>query len=689
MTTYIDDSDEFENKLSLIVRKPQEGKTFICITSIISDITQDIHIVLTMNTLSAGMQFFGRMEEKIGSQKIIVFNSDKKSAGNCHHAKRSEDVIKLIKNNNIQVVVCCAHIKRFRESLLHIFNDLQDSKSFVEKNKRFKIHIDEAHKYIPENREYIRAINLYPIVTKIVGYSASPDPIFITDPNDNLFNRISICDVEKELSIIRSKEYFGVIDCIPNIIENKVNIDNLYKEYINNCELNIPQDIIEISQFEQNQTNVPKRWYGQNFPFSMGNELFFFSYLEYVFSNEIPKLIKPSQFSYHFIPAYLRKFTHYQTAKIILNHYNDANVIVINGNGIQLLRMLNIDNDYVMKIIKTNKEIKPLNSSHAKLLLEPSFVIQTLISDYLDKPTFITGYVCVGMSVTLVNETLGNFDSIVMAHNHFKDEDLYQLCRFLFNYVSWKPESKEKIKKTNFISLRRSVFDICLDYEKYIEKLISEYSGKTCTLNETRDIKEIEKTKSQILKERLNTIVDKSDWFTLNVDESLGTYMSKMMWECAEKFYCKQSGNKTLPEKSKPTKDNTGKYICSLTKEKIPYSKSKFEKEISGIKTWHSLLFLTKDKLNYASRIFIAYDDLNDPTNSKYTIYIRYASIKDNDESREILKEFVEKRKSSNSSDNSSNDSSDNTSDNSDDISDTSDDVSDTSDDVSDTSDDS
>ena len=48
MSEYID-IDEVENKLSIIVRKPQEGKTFICITSIVRDHSKDIHIVLTMN----------------------------------------------------------------------------------------------------------------------------------------------------------------------------------------------------------------------------------------------------------------------------------------------------------------------------------------------------------------------------------------------------------------------------------------------------------------------------------------------------------------------------------------------------------------------------------------------------------------------------------------------------------------
>jgi hypothetical protein len=79
----MDYEEEYENKLSLVIRKVQEGKTYICTNMINNDKTNDIHIVLTMNTLSAGMQFFGRMEEMIGSKNIVVFNSNAKSSVSC------------------------------------------------------------------------------------------------------------------------------------------------------------------------------------------------------------------------------------------------------------------------------------------------------------------------------------------------------------------------------------------------------------------------------------------------------------------------------------------------------------------------------------------------------------------------------------------------------------------------------
>ena len=177
--------NDIESKLSLIIRKPQEGKTFICIKNILED-NKNIHIVLTMNTLQSGIQFFGRMEEEISPKNIIVFNSNKKTAGKCHHAKEVADVWShLEKNPNVKVIILCAHTKRFSNSIPNIL------KNYPHWFKgQFKIHIDEAHKYIPENRDYVRLYNELDIVESIVGYSATPDSIWTSKKSDILFHKI-------------------------------------------------------------------------------------------------------------------------------------------------------------------------------------------------------------------------------------------------------------------------------------------------------------------------------------------------------------------------------------------------------------------------------------------------------------------------------------------------------------------
>jgi hypothetical protein len=635
------DLEEVNNKLSLVVRKPQEGKTFICITSITSDASSDVHIVLTMNTLSAGMQFFGRMEEEVGPKNIIVFNSKKSSAGNCLYAKNSSEVFRLLKSNpTVKVVVCCANKRRFSESLMEIFKDAEDSNCFTSQNRKFKLHIDEAHKYIPENRDYVRQFNACDMVSKMVGYSASPDPIFTMDPNDSLFNSIYICDIESEYGMIRSPDYFGVKNCSPVIIENEIREDALLQLYGGAFEGPVPEHIVRLSltekEREKGDTLRLRSWYGKSFPFSIGDEKLLFSFLEYI----LPRFITTSGFSYHFVPAYCRKTTHYQIAEMILQRVEDANIIVINGNGIQLVRMLTVSGRQVPKIIKTGKEIIPVDEQHKKALLEPSFVIQTLISDYPDRPTFVTGLVCVGMSVTLVNETLGNFDTIVMAHHHYKKEDIYQLCRFLFSYIKWSEESRAKIKRTKFMCLQREVYDIAIDYELYIEKLSTEHAGQMCGLAESRGIQPVPPTEKQLRRKELDSLLPfvQFEWKRFEVDGE-DPEDEQAQIERAEKYFLRKSGKAiTNRSRAKPWSEDPRFLACAITGKRGVYLAEDIEKKVKGNRTWDAYFQLLANKTRYASRMLVGYESLDNP--AKYTIYIKSAVLQETDEVRAILAKY-------------------------------------------------
>lgn len=643
MTDYV--SEEFVNKLSLVIRKPQEGKTFICINSITTDASQDIHIVLTMNTLSAGMQFFGRMEEKVGSNNIIVCNSKKSSAGNCLYAKNVLDILKhLKKNTGVKVIVFCAHKTRFEDTLMELFENATDSIQFQQQKRKFKVHIDEAHRYIPENRPYVRQFNMMEIVSKMTGYSASPDPIFSLNAEDVLFNSIYICDIEKEFGMIRSNEYFGVKNCLPRIVENVISEEEILEQInMSSC---VPEHIVRLSLTDkERETGVvnDKCWYGRSHMFNHGDELLLLSYIRYI----LPLLnIDSYVFNYHFVPAYCRKITHYQIAELILMAFNDANVVIINGNGIELLRFVSVSGVLQMKKIKSSKQIIPRDDAHKKQLLEPSFVVQTLIAETANNPTFVTGFVCVSMSVTLVNEHLGNFDNIVMAHQHCKKEDLYQLCRFLCNYTSWTPENKLKIKQTNFVCLKREVYDICLNYENHIEKLSSDYAGQYCSLNEVHNIEPIQPSEKTIRRLELDSIQDfvRYEWKTFEVEDLED---AELQFKRAEKYFSKQSG-KEITSRSKPKafKDDPRFYACSITGHVTRFTTEQVEERIKGNKTWDSYFQLLPGKTMYATRMFIGYPSFEDCT--RFSIYIKTAILDEtNPRVMEVLEKYGKKRKSS------------------------------------------
>ena len=626
---------ETESKLSLVVRKPQEGKTSICIKYITDDLSSNIiHIVLTMNVLSAGMQFFGRMKEQIGAKRIVVFNSVKKTAGDCHYAKDVTTVKSLIRDNNIKVVVCCAHNKKIKQSIIELIAEVSDSITFREKNIKLRIHIDEAHSYIPPNREFIKAYNKSSAVTQIIGYSATADGIWTQDREDPLFYNILIRDVD-----IRSPYYFGVNRCEFIVHENIYTND----EFINFAE--ISNEISQITIENSGTTSSNPNWLGARSSFSNGNEILFLSFIKYI----LPILnISNDVFSYNFIPAYNRKVTHYECMELILKQYSNANVIIINGKGQQLYR-LNETTGRSYKItdsfeIRENAKLEPSEEKKKKLLnalLEPSYMMQQLIKNTHNCPTFITGLTCVGMSVTLINENIGNFDNVVMDHQHFKRDILYQLCRFLFKYDHWTPENKSKIKTTQFHSLTRNVIDTCIEYEEHDDKICNEFAGKTCTLNEIYgkepEIRELtERELKTIAINSVSLINEGRIWKKFKVYDG----NDDVTWKEAEKFYKEvHPKGKDFTVKTRPAKNANGFYECTDSGKKGVKHLSSF----TGLKDkWSNWMFLRKGVLSYV-RAFVGYDDLNDPT--EYTIFIKYAQLVDNENNHKFLNDYAKDNK--------------------------------------------
>lgn len=620
--------DEIESKLSLVIRKPQEGKTYICITNIIRD-TKSIHIVMTMNTLSAGMQFFGRMENEIGPEKIIVFNSKKQTAGNCLYAKTVTDVYSLLMANpEIKVIVCCAHEKRIKESIVELIRIAGDSVSFIQSKRCFTIHIDEAHKYITANKICIRNYNASSVVNSIIGYSGTPDGIWTDKQTDTLFHKILIRNIEEELQIIRSPHYFGVNCCEFHIFEEEITHDEIVATA--NINPNISQiAFVRADMIEPNE----KLFYYKNWYFDSGNELLLLSYIDLI----IPRMrINPHSFSYHFVPAYTRKATHYEIVEILLKHFPNANVISLNGKGFELYRIRQSENkSYRVKY--GDQILKMASPEQRKWLSEPSNMIHELIKDTPNCPTFVTGFTCVGMSVTFINEAIGNFDSVVMAHQHYSRDKLYQLCRFLFNYTNWSHAGKDKIKPTKFYSLTKSVVDTCLEYEESVERMCTEFAGKKCSLREIQGLGPEEPSEREIKNTDLKAIklsnVDKT-WKKFKIYDG----NDEEEWKKAELFY-ESIMKKKLSGKSRP-KCIDGFYHCSTTAKvaKQPISK------INGLykQSWWSTFQLKSESLSYA-RLFVGYDNLDDQ--SEYTIFVKYAQLEDSADNKKFLEIYGKKPK--------------------------------------------
>lgn len=594
--------------LYAIIRKPQEGKTFICLENIKKNIN-DVHLVITMNTIKSNLQFFSRLKNKFNNDKICIFNSKGKKKENSedfYHCRSVLDVKKNIIYNNVNIIVLCAHSTRFQTSIIDLLNELEDSKTF---NKKIVIHIDEAHSYVPPHRDNIIRMNEFDFVKRINLYSASPFNIWDNSKDIELFKRIFIVDIEKEYDIRKSQHYFGVKDC------DFINIGDEFT-LINQI---IPENILKYSSGQS-------IWFNDSFPFLIGNEHEFLSFvlgtLKFLKQSNY---VNNNNFSYNFIPAYSRKLTHYAIMVYILDIFENGLVVIINGDGTKMY--LKDENNTIIESIVEHSN-------------EPSTQIEKLHNKYPNKPIFITGFHCVGMSVTLINENLGNFDNVIFNHTQYKNnpEILYQLCRFLFNYISWK--NKEKIKKTKLFNKSQEVLKICLDYEKQIDKIDEEMSDSLREQDEvsgniklkTKKIpneKKFEKLEKFCNISRKKIIVDEDD----NEEEKLNELKSEY-----KKWMNKEISNKVLPKKN-----NNGFYECSSTgKLKVHYNCTEF---CNNIKNWDKtsnffLEPLKKNKFKFC-RIYVVYDDKND--NKNYMWYIRKLEIENNNESLEIIKSIFNK----------------------------------------------
>ena len=116
--------------------------------------------------------------------------------------------------------------KRFEKSLVDIIKLLQNHGSF---NKKVAVHIDEAHAYLPSQREAIRRINNFGIVSRIFLCSATPFECWQhegSNNEDNLFKNIFIVDVDEQFNIKKTHEYFGVRNCKHTIVNDILPLKN-------------------------------------------------------------------------------------------------------------------------------------------------------------------------------------------------------------------------------------------------------------------------------------------------------------------------------------------------------------------------------------------------------------------------------------------------------------------------------
>lgn len=585
--------------INIVIRRPQYGKTSICMETIKRQ-DDAIHIILTMNTIKANNQFFERCN-KVFANQLCIFNSKKPMKGDYEdedeyknaqtsHATTVLEVRNCIINESKNIIIACCHPKRFQNSIQGIIDLLEDSRAF---NKKICIHIDEIHEYVRKNREYIEGWNDSHSVKDITGYSATPFKTW----DRGIWEHLYIVDTLEEIS---DPEYFGVKDA--EVI--------VFSDIDEKCiDLDIPEKIDRI------HTGKPlTQWYTKdNTYFDCGDEHTFLCFVKSVITRMRDSGdVCSESFSYNFVPGYKRKATHLGIAFIISEIFPDAVIFVFNGDPKHGNRYMHMEELHKCPEDKeTARQIRKVKEMHPK------------------SPFFVTGFMNVNMSVTLINEKLGNFNNVVFSHDHYiaKQPDvLYQMCRFLFRYSNWRPKYKKRIKHTKVWCNNNNIINTCLNYEQDVinaEKM----GGSLRTIEEVTDRfaniarrVPVEKKHDSISKH-----VEKYEVKQYHVyDKSI----EDMMWGVVKKQYKDFKEVVSVPTQSIPPKNAEGFHNHSFsTTQKGVFTEEEILKKLNGM-AWHSNYQLIKNHLKYA-RIYVGYKNKED--SSSYTIFLRIMQLANND----------------------------------------------------------
>lgn len=238
------------------------------------------------------------------------------------------------------------------------------------------------------------------------------------------------------------------------------------------------------------------------------------------------------------------------------------------------------------------------------------------------------------MSVTLINEELGNFDNVFFSHSQYiskQPEILYQMCRFVFRYSRWSEYNKQLIKCTNLWYSNQEVIDCCLNYENDVinaEKI----GGSLRTIEElTSNFANMGKRIPAIRKhDVISQYVEK---YEIQEYPVYNKNLEDVMWNTVREQY-KIFKGKYPSKKSIPSKNDNGWYthVFSTTIKGI-FTSDNIKSKLDNM-SWHSNFQLVKNTFKYA-RIYVGYKNMEDQ--SSYTIFLRMTTLAENDEVRSHL----------------------------------------------------
>ena len=389
--------------ISLCCLPTQYGKTFIATNYASKRIQEDslygksMHIIVTMDNLlnnaQTALRFNSMLQDNPDMNGKVAIMSCKKMSKDFAHISSMKKLQALTVLPQI-LVVCNNH-----RQLPHI---QQIVSQFTPDSdvKRIFLYFDELHKYIKLSRSCIETLLLNPIVTNIIGLTATPATIWSDDPDSPWYTLKMLPQPVKEMS----PDYNGT-KCMDFAIIDTEEVSQYESEFLEEI-------VSQLSTADQDDYIDCLR------------------FIEYTLNKDSSDILAPNTMT--FIPAASFCHTHRFVRKLVFHLCPQAVIVLINGTE----KTLSYRNDELALVtvkLSDNREIS-------------DGVTQILVSNDIDRtrPIVFTGYICLGMGQTLVNKELGSFTSAIFGKTNMSNEDMYQL----FGRVTGRMRSWPSYRKT-------------------------------------------------------------------------------------------------------------------------------------------------------------------------------------------------------------------------------------------------
>ena len=492
------------NKFVICSLRCQEGKTWVVIKAIQDQDPGTLNIVSTMNSLLNTEQFTNRamvsleaaeeaqdeqqikeLDSEFGENNVCVFSS-KNTRKRKNHVKTLNELIGLcaLTNKCPKVIVMCAHPTRLREGFDLI--NLIHTDLHCPHIKKINVYMDELHSYIDMKlkngllvRDTIIAIDKLDKVGEIWGITATAGALWRT--GDDYFNSLYIHPM-----------VVGYDD------SNYCGANNV--KFINH-------ELDELGGEREYSTTDPES--GELIMHTYSDEL---SYVVGVLDNN-PDLLSGKQVG--FIPACREVDTHNQVRNIIMEKSSyRALVVLINGKDKSVTFYPDPNDRAVAKTIRLDKKTGELSKSIYELQIN---------YELRERPIVFTGHICVSMGQTLVDNTIGSFDYVILGHDSLSSPNLYQLFgRVLGRMKGWDKPYNTRCFCSNLVMNKVHGSEKCtnntkkyggtsMTHEEFIAPLKNMDDGDLIALDMKAKELKIPKKKDNALRIPIIVSCDKND----------------------------------------------------------------------------------------------------------------------------------------------------------------------------------